>query len=238
MLCRSTVRSVVSLSMLVFLNHPLRGAPGDAVPGETSPAATAVLTGTVVDPAGVPCAGAVVTAARPEARAYVEAVADASGAFVLAGLAPGRWLVTARCGERLAAAAPVDLRAGETRTLPIALLHVAPRADMRVVAPFYEALPDVRAVPGGAAVIDESEIRGSLAHTFKDVLAFTPGVLAQPRSGADESQLSIRGSGLRSNYHARGVNLLVNGIPYQDADGFSDYEALDLLATERVEVWK
>jgi iron complex outermembrane receptor protein len=36
----------------------------------------------------------------------------------------------------------------------------------------------------------------------------------------------------------RGVNLLFNGRPYMDADGFGDFESLDLMATERIELWK
>ena len=48
----------------------------------------------------------------------------------------------------------------------------------------------------------------------------------------------IRGSGLRNNFHARGVNLLVNGMPYRNADGFTDFESLELLTTESIEVYK
>jgi outer membrane receptor protein involved in Fe transport len=59
-----------------------------------------------------------------------------------------------------------------------------------------------------------------------------------PRQGLDEVRFSIRGSGLRNNDHGRGVNFLINGIPSMDADGFSDFEAPDFLAAQRVEVWK
>ena len=61
----------------------------------------------------------------------------------------------------------------------------------------------------------------------------------RPRFGsADESQISIRGSGLRNNFHARGTNLLVNGMPYRNADGFTDFESIELLTTEAIEVYK
>ena len=30
----------------------------------------------------------------------------------------------------------------------------------------------------------------------------------------------------------------MNGIPYQDADGFSDFETIDLMATQHIEIWK
>jgi iron complex outermembrane receptor protein len=74
---------------------------------------------------------------------------------------------------------------------------------------------------------------------LKDVLQFTSGVYVQPRFGAaDESQISVRGSGLRNNFHARGINLLVNGMPYRNADGFTDFESLELMNAESIEVYK
>jgi iron complex outermembrane receptor protein len=94
-------------------------------------------------------------------------------------------------------------------------------------------------VPGGVDLVTSTEIRASRQANLKDVLRFSPGVYIQPRFGAaDESQISIRGSGLRNNFHARGVNLLINGMPYRNADGFTDFEALELLNTEAIEVYK
>lgn len=94
-------------------------------------------------------------------------------------------------------------------------------------------------VPGGVDLVPSQEIRATRQANLKDVLRFTPGVYIQPRFGAaDESQISVRGSGLRNNFHARGINLLVNGMPYRNADGFTDFEALELLTTEAIEVYK
>jgi iron complex outermembrane receptor protein len=94
-------------------------------------------------------------------------------------------------------------------------------------------------IPGAVAMIDAAQIRDTKQANLKDVLQFVPGVYIQPRFGAaDESQISIRGSGLRSNFHARGVNLLVNGMPYRNADGFTDFESLEMLTTQAIEVYK
>ena len=102
-----------------------------------------------------------------------------------------------------------------------------------------QAREEIQRVPGGAVVIPQSEIESSRSSNLKDVLDFTPGVLVRPRAGAaDESQLSIRGSGLRNNFHLRGVNVLIDGFVYGQADGFSDFESLELLATKRIEVYK
>ena len=102
-----------------------------------------------------------------------------------------------------------------------------------------ESRKRVLAIPGGVAVIGPTQIRFTRQANLKDVLQFTPGVYIQPRFGAaDESQISIRGSGLRNNFHARGVNLLVNGMPYRNADGFTDFESIELLNAESIEVYK
>jgi len=94
-------------------------------------------------------------------------------------------------------------------------------------------------IPGGVAIVGTPQIRATRQANLKDVLQFVPGVYIQPRFGAaDESQISIRGSGLRNNFHARGINLLVNGMPYRNADGFTDFESLELLTTESIEVYK
>jgi TonB-dependent Receptor Plug Domain len=102
-----------------------------------------------------------------------------------------------------------------------------------------EAREEMRRVPGGTEVVDQQKIEQSRAANLKDALDFVPGVFVQPRFGAaDESQISIRGSGLRNNFHLRGLNILIDGFPYGNADGFADFESLELLATKRLEVYK
>jgi iron complex outermembrane recepter protein len=113
------------------------------------------------------------------------------------------------------------------------------RAPNERTEPESEAREELRRVPGGVDLIGEQQIKESRAANLKDVLDFTPGVWIRPRAGAaDESQISIRGSGLRSNFHLRGVNILLDGYPYGNADGFSDFESLELLDTKRIEVYK
>jgi len=94
-------------------------------------------------------------------------------------------------------------------------------------------------VPGGAEVVGETVIRESLGANLRNVLDFVPGVLVRPRFGlADEMQFSIRGSGLQNNFHNRDVNFLFNGFLYGQADGFSDFESIELMDVKRIEVFK
>jgi iron complex outermembrane receptor protein len=92
--------------------------------------------------------------------------------------------------------------------------------------------------PGSNILIEEKQIVESRALNLNDVLQFAPGVRFQSRFGADEGQFQIRGTSLRNNFHHRGINILINGIFFGDADGFSDFESIDLLAYERIEVYK
>ena len=103
-----------------------------------------------------------------------------------------------------------------------------------------QARKELQRTPGGVALVGTREIQESRATALQDVLDFVPGVMIRPRFGnvADESQISIRGSGLRNNFHLRGLTLLIDGFPINNADGFGDFEALELLAASRLEVYK
>jgi iron complex outermembrane receptor protein len=206
----------------------------------TSPVGAAVpVTGTVVDESGVAVANATVQIV--ETGAY--AGTDAQGAFRIADIDPGRYhLKVIRLGylEKV-----VELTVGAEAPAALRLAIVAKPLDMKgiTIIGSVEELSRTRAehrqVPGSVALIEPEELRSTRQANFEDVFRFTPGVWAAPRFGAaDESQLSIRGSGLRNNFHLRGVNLLVNGMPYRNADGFSDFESLELLTTNAIEVYK
>ncbi len=87
-------------------------------------------------------------------------------------------------------------------------------------------------------VVPPQDIQQSRGYNFDDVFQFSPGVFSQSRGGASDSRLSIRGTNLSSNFNHWGVNLLINGLPMNTADGFATFEAIDLLAVEHIEVYK
>ena len=102
-----------------------------------------------------------------------------------------------------------------------------------------QAREEIDRTPGGVEIVPQQAVQESRGANLKDVLDFVPGVLIRPRFGAaDESQFSIRGSSLRNNFHQRGVNILIDGFPYGNADGFSDFESLELQTTKYLEVYK
>jgi iron complex outermembrane recepter protein len=95
---------------------------------------------------------------------------------------------------------------------------------------------DVRSVAGAVDVADAVTMAGTRRHYMEDVLRYIPGVFVQSRPNQDEARITIRGSGIRTNWGVRGMRVLINGIPLTDADGLTDIDAIDLAIIDRVEV--
>jgi iron complex outermembrane receptor protein len=232
---------VAALVLTAVSTTPGAGAEAPPTPAV---AGTRTVAGTVTDLEGRPVAGAEVRLRLPGSGDDVGgAVTDPEGRFRLEARGPraaeaaeaAELLLIVESPGFLADTFTVQPASGGTTAVQIEL---APGEFSDAITVHEPTLRELGRVPGGTALVERREIEQSRAHNLADVLDFVPGVVAQSRWGADESRLSIRGSGLRNNFHHRGLNLLINGIPYGDADGFSDFETLDLLATERIEVWK
>ncbi|AKJ29155.1 TonB-dependent receptor family protein [Caldimonas brevitalea] len=92
--------------------------------------------------------------------------------------------------------------------------------------------------PGGAAVLDAADYSEGRVATLADALGRATGVFVQPRFGAEEARLSIRGSGLQRTFHGRGIKLMQDGVPLNLADGSFDFQAVEALSARHVEVWR
>jgi iron complex outermembrane recepter protein len=132
-------------------------------------------------------------------------------------------------------------RVSRVRTAPPATAPVASdlaRGPALTVLTVQQALRDIQQTPGGVAIVPAEAYRNStVANTIKDILDYVPGVFAQPKWG-DDTRLSIRGSGLSRNFHLRGVQLYMDGIPINTADGYGDFQEIDPTAYKYVAVYK
>jgi iron complex outermembrane receptor protein len=99
------------------------------------------------------------------------------------------------------------------------------------------AIQQVEETPGGADVVAATDYENKVAVSLRDALAFSPGVYAQPRFG-QEVRLSIRGSGISRGFHMRGLTLLQDGVPINLADDNGDFQELDPLVLQHLEVFR
>lgn len=100
-----------------------------------------------------------------------------------------------------------------------------------------QAATEIERTPGAVALVPDSAYKDGPAQTIRDVLGWVPGVVTQTRWGPD-ARVSIRGSGLSRSYGNRGINLFMDGIPINTADGLFDLFEVDPTAYRYVEVFK
>ncbi len=100
-----------------------------------------------------------------------------------------------------------------------------------------QATANIERTAGGVEVVPDTAFKAGPASAIKDILAYVPGVVTQPRFGPD-ARLSIRGSGLSRSYGNRGLQALIDGVPVNTSDGLLDLSEIDPSAYRYVEVYK
>lgn len=142
----------------------------------------------------------------------------------------------------LAAGAPQDaaylthLTAADEPVV-LADVVIAGRRDPLAPAVAARARAEVQETPGAVAVVSREQYADHMAMHLGDALHTVPGVYAEKRWG-EEVRLSIRGSGVGNSSHNRGVVLAQDGVPFNQADGFGDFQEIDLLSARYIEVFK
>jgi iron complex outermembrane receptor protein len=140
----------------------------------------------------------------------------------------------AKSGASTAAAAPAPAsNAANTQGV-----GTTTRSGSLAVPNTAEARAEIQQTPGGVELVPDTAYKASTpASTIKDVLDYVPGVFVQPKWG-DDTRLSIRGSSLSRNFHLRSIQLFMDGIPINTADGYGDFQEIDPTAYRYVEVYK
>ncbi|MDX2308162.1 MAG: TonB-dependent receptor [Hyphomicrobium sp.] len=141
-------------------------------------------------------------------------------------------------GAALAEPMPPAASGSDDGQAPVSPVLPGTRSGSLGVPTAAEARAEIERTPGGVDVVDGDEYQSNTpAVTIKDALDYVPGVFVQPKWGED-SRLSIRGSGLSRNFHLRGLQLYMDGIPINTADGFGDFQEIDPSAYRYIEVFK
>lgn len=111
------------------------------------------------------------------------------------------------------------------------------RGASLTAASVEEAHAALARTPGAVSLVAAEAFRDRYALNLRDMLALTPGVYAQQRF-AEEVRVSVRGSGLSRGFHMRGLQLLIDGVPVNLADGSADFQEIDPKALRYLEVWR
>ncbi|GAA0647383.1 TonB-dependent receptor family protein [Brevundimonas lenta] len=148
------------------------------------------------------------------------------------------WTTAAPCALLLAAvAAPAFAEPAAEDPAVLDTVIVTGRRDPEDPAVVAGARARLSRTPGAVSVISAESYADRYAADLSGVLRDAPGVYAQRKWGGD-IRLSIRGSGIGNSSHNRGTLLAQDGVPFNEADGYGDFQLIDPLNARYTEVYK
>ena len=156
-----------------------------------APAAAASLRGHIADPTGALIPGANITIATPAGTVVKSAEADAAGAYVVSGLAPGSYIVQASYAGFAPFTSPaITLTAGQVKRVDIAMAMEVAQQSVTVT----DDSPQVSVEAGGNT--DAVTLKGKDLDALSDdpdELSNELSALAGPSAGPNGGQIYIDG---------------------------------------------
>ncbi len=150
----------------------------------------ALLTGTVVDPAGRPVAGAVVRLQSPREDLAIQ-LTTAGGEFRISDAPSGRFLLSVEKPGFAPWVRPVALEAGSDLRLQIAL-ELGPRTEHVTVSAEAGAVLEPHRTPQRLTLIPASLLEKQATRTLSEAFAGEPGV-AEQRTAPAMGSVFVRG---------------------------------------------
>jgi hypothetical protein len=164
-------------------------APSAAAP--TAPVTTATVRGHIADPTGALIPGATVTITTPDGNVAATTTSDSSGAYRIAGLAPGSYIVQASYAGFAPFQSPaIPLAAGQAKRVDISMAVEAEQQSVEVT----DESPMVNVEAGGnaSAIVLKGKDLDALSDD-PDELSNELTALAGPSAGPNGGQIYIDG---------------------------------------------
>ena len=225
-------RVILRFGRLLFVMLVLLGAaaPASDAAGVSFPAdpPSAVVRGTVTDPAGARVPRARVVLVSP-LSVVASAETSAEGEFQFDRVAPGRYEVRVAADGFRSEPLAIVATAGEETRVAFAL-HVSAFAESVVVSASQVEMPLARAADS-VTVISSRDLQAAQAETVADALRLVPG-LTVSRNGGRGAVTSLFPRGGESDY----TLVMVDGIKANAFGGGYDFSTLSANQVERIEV--
>ncbi len=110
--------------------------------------------------------------------------------------------------------------------------------DASLTSPSINTARDqLQSLPGADSVAGVDDLKRGRGAYLEDMLRYQAGVVIQSAQGAEDTKVSIRGSGVQ-NDDIIGVAILIDGIPLNQADGEAFLHDVDLQSVKYAEVYR
>ena len=131
-----------------------------------------------------------------------------------------------------------DSAGHSSRGLPRYEIIVKGFANSLTSPPLSEASKKKGEVAGGFTVKDAGGFQQGRSATLQEFLQDVPGIFMQASSGGEVSKVSMRGSGIQAEDQPIGIQFLLDGMPYNDAEGEAVLEDFNLNGVKYAEVFR
>lgn len=199
---------------------------------------SATLSGTVRDAQGAVLPGTTLALIHQPSGATRTSFTDADGRFQFTGLEPGAYMLRAELsGFRTASRDQLQIQSGVPLSVDVTL-ELSPVLET-VVVTGTRAEQEVGKIPAAVSVVDVQQVlRSSQMTNINEALKRVPGVAMRVHlDGSTRATPSIRGAGAQNTFGSRGVRVLVDGVPKNNAGGSAqDFINIDLTSVQRIEV--
>jgi iron complex outermembrane receptor protein len=136
----------------------------------------------------------------------------------------------------VARAQAVDTSANAVETEPVTVTGES--TDSLISVPPEQSAKQKTQIPGAFTIRTNDDMDLGRASNFQDLLQRVPGVFLQSENGMEVSKVSIRGSGITSEDEPLGVMFLMDGLNFNQADGETVLEDIDIAAINYAEVFR
>lgn len=224
--------SVRALQVAILLISMLASAAASAA------AQDAAVEGTVSDPQGAVLPGAAVSLVTENGSLLRTTFTAPDGSYRFTPVAPGRYSVRVEVSGFRGYSSPlVEVAAAQPVRHDVTLQLTSVLET--VVVTGTRSAQEVGKIPAAVSVIDGQEaLRGQQTTNVNEALKRIPGVAMRVHmDGSTRATAAIRGAGAQNTFGSRGVRILVDGVPKNNAGGSAqDFINIDLASLQRVEV--
>lgn len=102
---------------------------------------------------------------------------------------------------------------------------------------YQQAAQRLKELPGDVTAVSSDHYQTSRGSYLEDFMPYVAGVMVQSSQGSEDTELSVRGSGIQSDDIA-GLEVLLDGMAVNQGDGEAFLQDLDLRSVKYLEIYK
>jgi len=164
------------------------------------------------------------------------AVTSADGSYIIKDILPGKYTVELKALGYSGIKKEVVIETGKTTELSFDI-EMTPVTFNEVTISATKLSTTINKIGSPVYLIGNRVIEETERRNIEESLFRVPGVFTEDRHHGEANVVSFRGIGLHTHV-TRGILVLVDGVPVNEADGRTSFEGIDMENAKSIEVLK